>query len=276
VAGLDLEIPAGECFALLGPNGAGKTTTVEILAGFRSRDAGEARVLGADPARGGRRWRARIGVVSQSVGAGLELTVAETLRHFAGYHAHPRDTDELIHAVGLAESADVRVPKLSGGQRRRLDVALGVQGRPELIFLDEPTTGLDPHARRRFWSLIAGLRAEGTTILLTTHYLDEAAQLADRVGVLAAGRLVDLAPPDELGSSLRLATTVRWRDESGRHELATRTPTGTVRRLLADRPTAEIADLEIRRPGLEDVYLALLDMHDGGTNRDELIEEIVA
>src|SRR4051812_30953166 len=194
--GLDLDVRPGECFALLGPNGAGKTTTIEVLEGVRRRDAGEVRVLGQDPATAGRAWRARIGVVSQGEGAGQALSVRETLDHFAAYTSLPRATDELLAAVGLDQQADTRVGRLSGGQRRRLAVALGVQGRPELVFLDEPTTGMDPVARRQFWQLIEGLRAEGATILLTTHYLDEAAQLADRVGVLSEGRLVDVAPPD--------------------------------------------------------------------------------
>src|SRR3954453_12445783 len=207
--GLDLEVRAGECFALLGPNGAGKTTTIEILEGVRRRDAGEVLVLGEDPAGAGREWRARIGVVSQGEGAGQALSVRETLDHFAAYTSTPRATGELLAAVGLQEQADVRVGRLSGGQRRRLAVALGVQGRPELVFLDEPTTGMDPVARRQFWQLLRELRADGTTVLLTTHSLDEAAELADRVGVLTDGRLVEVAPPAELGADLRRVATVR-------------------------------------------------------------------
>jgi ABC-2 type transport system ATP-binding protein len=256
---LALTIAPGECFALLGPNGAGKTTTVEILEGFRHRDAGDVLVLGFDPARGDRRWRSRIGVVGQAVGAPLDLSVTEALNHFAAYHARPRATSDLLDAVGLTEAARTRIPNLSGGQRRRLDVALGIQGRPDLLFLDEPTTGLDPAARRQFWALIHGLRAQGTTILLTTHYLDEAAHLADRVGVIARGRLLDVAPPDALGATLRLAVTVRWTDEGARHEVATQTPTATVRELLASFPSGEVPDLTVYRPSLEDVYLAMLD-----------------
>jgi ABC-2 type transport system ATP-binding protein len=259
VVALDLQIARGECFALLGPNGAGKTTTVEILEGFRRRDAGEVRVLDRDPAQADRAWRARVGVVSQSVGAPLNLSVREAVRHFAAYHARPRPTEELIAAVGLTDQAGTRIPNLSGGQRRRLDVALGVQGGPELLFLDEPTTGLDPAARRQFWTLIEGLQAAGTTILLTTHYLDEAAHLADRVAVIAHGRLLETAPPAELGGSLRLETTVRWREDGTVREERTRTPTETVRALLARHPAGEIPGLAVHHPTLEDVYLAMLD-----------------
>ncbi|WP_238429241.1 ABC transporter ATP-binding protein [Frankia nepalensis] len=255
---LDLTIEAGECFALLGPNGAGKTTTIEILEGFRSRDGGQVRVLGHDPAKANRRWRSRIGVVAQSTGAALDLSVAEAVRHFAAYHAAPRPTDELIEAVGLTGKAGTRIANLSGGQRRRLDVALGVQGHPELLFLDEPTTGLDPQARRQLWELVGQLRAEGTTILLTTHYLDEAAQLADRVGVIAGGRLLQVAPTAEFGGELRGGATVRWRAGALVREVVTRTPTALARQLLAETPDGEIEDLEIRRPTLEDIYLELL------------------
>lgn len=254
--GLDLDVRRGECFALLGPNGAGKTTTIEILEGVRPRDAGEVAVLGEDPAVAGRRWRDRIGVVSQGEGAGPALTVRETLDHFAGYHAVTRPTDELLAAVGLTDSAGVRAERLSGGQRRRLAVALGVQGRPELVFLDEPTTGMDPVARRRFWELIRELRSDGTTILLTTHYLDEAAELADRVGVLADGRLVDVAPPDELGAALRRETTVSWLEAGVRRRVRTEAPAAVLRDLLAVH--TEVPGLTVTRPGLEDVYLRLV------------------
>jgi ABC-2 type transport system ATP-binding protein len=263
VADLDLAIEAGECFALLGPNGAGKTTTVEILEGFRSRDSGDVRVLGHDPAKPDRRWRARIGVVAQTTGAALDISVAEAVRHFAAYHASPRPGDELIEAVGLTDKASTRIADLSGGQRRRLDVALGVQGRPELLFLDEPTTGLDPQGRRQLWELIDALRADGTTILLTTHYLDEAAKLSDRVGVIAHGRLLAVAPTGEFGGDLRDGATVRWRAGGLVHEVATRTPTAVVRDLLAETATGEIDDLEIRRPTLEDIYLELIAAADG-------------
>ncbi|MGY1751682.1 ABC transporter ATP-binding protein [Blastococcus sp. SYSU D01042] len=254
--GLDLDVRRGECFALLGPNGAGKTTTIEILEGVRPREGGLVDVLGADPAVAGRGWRDRIGVVSQGEGAGPALTVRETLDHFAGYHGARRPTDELLAAVGLAESAAVRVERLSGGQRRRLAVALGVQGHPELLFLDEPTTGMDPVARRQFWQLIRDLRADGTTILLTTHYLDEAAELADRVGVISGGRLVDVAPPDELGAALRRESTVSWLEAGARRSVRTEAPAAVLRDLLAAQ--AEVPGLTVTRPGLEDVYLRLV------------------
>ncbi len=258
VDGLDLDVRRGEVFALLGPNGAGKTTTVEILEGVRRRDAGEATVLGRDPAHGDRAWRDRLGVVGQSTGAGNALTVRETVDHFAGYHGTSRDSAELIEAVGLTEAAGTRVARLSGGQRRRLEVALGVQGRPELLFLDEPTTGMDPVARRQFWELVRGLRAGGTTIVLTTHYLDEAAELADRVGVIAEGRLVDVAPPAELGGHLRQVATVRWLEDGVPRAVTTREPAAVLRDLLAAHPAGEVPGLTVTRPGLEDVYLQLV------------------
>jgi ABC-2 type transport system ATP-binding protein len=262
VDGLDLDVSRGEVFALLGPNGAGKTTTIEILEGVRRRDEGEVRVLGADPALAGRAWRARIGVVSQGEGTALELDVREILDHFAAYHAAPRPTAELIEAVGLGAKARTRVGRLSGGQRRRLAVALGVQGRPELVFLDEPTTGMDPVARRQFWELIRGLRADGTTVVLTTHYLDEAAELADRVGVVASGRLIDVAPPDRLGADLRRLATVRWLEDGAVREVRTEAPGGVLRDLLAGSlhggVHGEVPGLTVTRPSLEDVYLELV------------------
>ena len=257
VDGLDLDIRTGEVFALLGPNGAGKTTTVEILEGARRRDGGDVTVLGEDPARAGRAWRARIGVVGQTTADGNALTVRETVDHFAAYHAQPQDTASLLDAVGLTEKARSRVDRLSGGQRRRLEVALGLQGRPELLFLDEPTTGLDPQARRQFWTLIEGLRAAGTTILLTTHYLDEAAHLADRVGVLTGGRLAEVAAPGDIGRELRRAATVRWTEDGATREVVTAEPAALLRDLLAAVPTGEVPDLTVTRPGLEDVYLQL-------------------
>ncbi|MGY1914540.1 ABC transporter ATP-binding protein [Blastococcus sp. SYSU DS0973] len=258
VDGVDLDVRRGEVFALLGPNGAGKTTTVEILAGLRRRDGGSLEVLGKDPAGADRRWRDRVGVVGQSTGAGDALTVGETVGHYAHYHATPHDSAELLDAVGLSGTAGTRVDRLSGGQRRRLEVALGVQGRPELLFLDEPTTGLDPAARRQFWTLIEGLRDRGTTVLLTTHYLDEAAHLADRVGVIAAGRLVEVATPSALGAGLRQEATVRWTEDGAAREVVTTAPAGVLRDLLAATPTGEIPDLTVTRPGLEDVYLRLV------------------
>lgn len=258
VDGIDLEVRRGEVFALLGPNGAGKTTTVEILEGLRRRDGGEVLVLGEDPATAGRSWRDRIGVVGQATGAGDALTVRETLDHYAVYHAEAEGTDELIAAVGLTEAAGTRSARLSGGQRRRLEVALSMQGRPELLFLDEPTTGLHPVARRQFWTVLERLRAGGTTILLTTHYLDEAAHLADRVGVIDAGRLVDVAPPEEMGGELRARSTVRWREGDGFRTVVTTEPSAVLRDLLAARPLAELPDLTVTRPGLEEVYLQLV------------------
>jgi ABC-2 type transport system ATP-binding protein len=258
VDGVDLDIRTGECVALLGPNGAGKTTTVEILAGIRRRDGGTVEVLGTDPATASRAWRSRVGVVTQTTGEGNALTVRETVDHFATYHAQPQETASLLDAVGLAEKAGSRVDRLSGGQRRRLEVALGVQGRPELLFLDEPTTGLDPQARRHFWMLIQGLRDQGTTILLTTHYLDEAAHLADRVGVIAGGRLLEVAAPAALGADLRREATVRWLEDGAPREVVTAEPAALLRDLLAVTPTGEIPDLTVTRPGLEDVYLRLV------------------
>jgi ABC-2 type transport system ATP-binding protein len=257
VAGIDLDIARGEVFALLGPNGAGKTTTVEILEGYRHRDDGEVSVLGEDPHRAGRRWRSRIGIVPQVAKDEAESTVAELVHHFAGYYPDPRDPDEVIESVGLTEKRKARTRKLSGGQRRRLDVALGVVGNPELLFLDEPTTGFDPEARRQFWGLIENLRTGGTTILLTTHYLDEAEQLADRVGVIADGRMVEVGTPDTLGGRGARAARVRWVDADGPQELRTETPTEQVAKLMA-RFDGEVPELEIRRPSLEDIYLELI------------------
>ncbi|QXG75097.1 ABC transporter ATP-binding protein [Modestobacter sp. L9-4] len=262
--GLDLDVRRGECFALLGPNGAGKTTTIELLLGVLPRDGGTVDVLGEDPARAGRAWRSRLGVVSQGEPAGQALTVRETLDHFAHYHSRPRPTGDLLDAVGLTERADVRVGGLSGGQRRRLAVALGVQGDPDLVFLDEPTTGMDPVARRRFWGLVRGLRDAGTTVLLTTHYLDEAAELADRVGVVAGGRLVEVAAPDELGGALRRVATVGWTEDGARRQVRTETPAAVLRDLLAAAPHGEVPGLTVTRPTLEDVYLTLVGATPGG------------
>jgi ABC-2 type transport system ATP-binding protein len=256
VAGLDLEIAQGEVFSLLGPNGAGKTTTVEILEGHRQRTAGEVTVLGEDPGQAGRAWRARIGIVLQTANDAAELSVAETVRHFAKYYPDPRDPDEVIDKVGLTEKAGARVKSLSGGQRRRVDVALGIIGRPELLFLDEPTTGFDPEARRRFWTLLSDLAAEGTTILLTTHYLDEAEALADRVAVIARGRIVAQDTPRNLGGRAAAEATVRWVDERGEHVERTAYPTKLVTELSAGG--RELAGLTVTRPSLEDIYLDLI------------------
>jgi ABC-2 type transport system ATP-binding protein len=258
VDGVDLDVHTGEVFALLGPNGAGKTTTVEILEGYRRRDVGEVAVLGTDPAQGGLDWRARLGIVLQSSVENAELTVAEMVSHFARYYPDPRDPDEVIEAVGLQDKRKARTRALSGGQRRRLDVALGIVGRPELLFLDEPTTGFDPQARRSFWELVRSLRGDGTTILLTTHYLDEAEQLADRVGVIAEGRLIAVDTPERLGGDAAHRATVRWEDAAGPQEQATEEPTRLVGELAA-RYGGEVPGLQVVRPSLEDVYLAMID-----------------
>jgi ABC-2 type transport system ATP-binding protein len=258
VDGIDLDIFPGEIFALLGPNGAGKTTTVEILEGFRRRDAGEVTVLGHDPAARDRAWRARVGIVLQSTGEAGEITVAELVHHFAGFYPAPRDPDEVIEAVGLTEHRGKRAGALSGGQRRRLDVALGIVGHPELLFLDEPTTGFDPQARHAFWELLTSLRAEGTTMLLTTHYLDEAEHLADRVGVIAGGHLLEVNPVDQLGGEERRTPIVRWREDGTLHEERTADPTSTVVALARQFPDG-ITDLEVRRPSLEDIYLSMIE-----------------
>jgi ABC-2 type transport system ATP-binding protein len=259
VDGIDLEIGHGQVFALLGPNGAGKTTTVEILEGYRHRDGGTVAVLGQDPQRGGRAWRARIGIVLQlaSEGEAQDLTVREMVRHFAGFYPRPRDPDEVIELVGLTGKARSRIHKLSGGQIRRLDVALGIVGLPELLFLDEPTTGFDPEARRSFWGLIEALKATGTTILLTTHYLDEAEALADQVAVIADGRIVATGPPATLGGRATATATVRWEDGEGPHTMATDSPTAVVAD-LAQRYGGEVPGLTVARPTLEDVYLDLI------------------
>ncbi|TCP56535.1 ABC-2 type transport system ATP-binding protein [Tamaricihabitans halophyticus] len=256
VRNLDLAVPRGEIFALLGPNGAGKTTTVEILEGHRARDAGTVRVLGEDPARAGYAWRARLGIVLQTATDAAELTVAETVRHFARYYPNPREVDYVLDACGLTEKASARVRRLSGGQRRRLDVALGIIGKPELIFLDEPTTGFDPEARRQFWDLIRLLASDGTTIVLTTHYLEEAETLADRVAVIARGEIVAEGEPDTLGGRATAEATVRWTDANGVHTKQTGTPTALINQLSSG--TEELAELTVSRPTLEDIYLELI------------------
>lgn len=265
--GVDLEIRRGEIFALLGPNGAGKTTTVEILEGFRQRSAGEVRVLGTDPARADDAWRGRIGLVLQSWRDHRRWQVAELLTHFATYYPDPRDPAELLDLVGLTHQARQRVDRLSGGQRRRVDVALGIIGRPELLFLDEPTTGFDPEARRDFHDLIERLaRTEGVTILLTTHDLAEAERLADRIAMLVDGRIRACGTPAELARRAAAQAEVRWTAPDGRprHE-RTADPSGLVWEL--HRETAgPIADLEVRRPTLEDTYLHMV--HRQGTDTD--------
>ncbi|WP_375389407.1 ABC transporter ATP-binding protein [uncultured Amnibacterium sp.] len=255
--GVTFEIERGETFALLGPNGAGKSTTIEILEGYRRRSGGTARVLGVDPGTAGVDWKARLGIVLQGGAEPGTAKVREQLAHFASFFPRPRDVDETLASVGLTEAAQSRVRALSGGQRRRLDVALGIIGRPEVLFLDEPTTGFDPEARRQFWGLIRELKAAGTTILLTTHYLDEAAALSDRAAVIAGGHLVDLAPIDEIGPADARIPLVSWRDADGLHEVRTTEPATLVARLVAAED-GEPRDVEIRRPSLEDVYLRLI------------------
>lgn len=269
VDGLDLEVARGEIVAVLGPNGAGKTTTVEILEGFRTRDAGEVSVLGQDPGTAGRDWRARIGVVLQSSSDLDEATVTELVHHWAGFYPDPRDPEQVIDAVGLREKATARAGALSGGQRRRLDVALGIVGRPELLFLDEPTTGFDPEARRAFWDLIAGLRHDGTSILLTTHYLDEAEQLADRAVVVSNGRVVAAGAPADLGGRSARQAMVRWVEDGERREIRTDAPTSVVAELAAR--FTEIPGLQVLRPTLEDVYLALIDDDAAETRAKEAV-----
>lgn len=261
VTGLDLDVRTGEVFALLGPNGAGKTTTVEILEGFRTRDGGDVRVLGQDPGSAGPAWRDRVGVVLQS-STGLDLlTPREALRSTARAYRRPRDVDEVIDAVGLTEKANARVSGLSGGQRRRVDVALGIVGRPDVLFLDEPTTGFDPQARRDFWELIKSLAGEGTTIVLTTHYLDEAEHLADRVAVIAAGRLLDVASPAELGGRSARDAVVTWTQDGREHSESTNEPTSFVVALADRLGLPEIPGLTVTRPTLEDTYLAMIAPH---------------
>ncbi|MDX2376800.1 ABC transporter ATP-binding protein [Microbacterium sp. LRZ72] len=254
---VSFDIERGETFALLGPNGAGKSTTVEILEGYRRRSGGEVSVLGVDPARGGRDWKARLGIVLQSAGQAGEYTVREQLRQFAGYYPGARDVDEVIAAVGLEAQASTRIAKLSGGQHRRVDVALGIIGSPELLFLDEPTTGFDPHARREFWGLIRGLKHDGVTILLTTHYLDEAAQLADRVAVITDGGLKAIGPVATFGGEDARIPVVRWFEGGEMREVRDARPAQVVRE-ITDRLGAEPEALEVRRPSLEDIYLDLV------------------
>jgi ABC-2 type transport system ATP-binding protein len=262
--GIGFEIDEGEVFGLLGPNGAGKTTTVEILEGYRRRDGGEISVLGYDPAKSDRAFRERIGVVLQQSQLWPALTVAETHRMFAGYYAQPRNVDEVINLVGLEQKRDARVKTLSGGQKRRLDLGVALVGDPDLVFLDEPTTGFDPAARRAAWDMVRSLRSLGKTILLTTHYLDEAEQLADRVAVLLDGRIVREGTPAQLTGGTN-ETEVRYRQNGREFVLRTTEPT----RLLHELTTRALADgvelegLEVRRPTLEDVYLMITSGEDG-------------
>jgi ABC-2 type transport system ATP-binding protein len=260
VRGISFEIAVGEVFGLLGPNGAGKTTTVEILEGYRARDAGEVEVLGYDPADAPRELRERIGVVLQQSQLWSSLTVAEIHRMFAGYYAQPRDIGEVIDLVGLAEKRDARVRTLSGGQKRRLDLGVALVGDPELIFLDEPTTGFDPAARRQAWEMIRSLRSLGKTVLLTTHYLDEAEQLADRVAVLREGTIVREGTPAELTGGAR-ETEIRFRRDGREVVISTPEPTRVLHELTEEALAAggELEGLEVRRPTLEEVYLLLTE-----------------
>jgi ABC-2 type transport system ATP-binding protein len=260
VDGIDLTISQGEIFALLGPNGAGKTTTVEILEGFRKADSGSISVLGFDPSQRGvksRQWRDRIGIVLQSTADAGDLTVKETLTHFAKYYSTPRDVEEVISSIGLDEKRDALIRTLSGGQRRRLDVGLGIIGSPELLFLDEPTTGFDPEARRAFWALIESLRKGGTTIVLTTHYLDEAEALADRVAVIAKGKILEVSTPTQLGGRASAKARVQWKADGVIREEITDNPTDVVRKLSAQFP-GEVPELQVLRPSLEDIYLSMI------------------
>jgi ABC-2 type transport system ATP-binding protein len=278
VKGIDLEVSAGEIFAFIGPNGAGKTTTVEILEGYRDRNGGEVRVLGVDPTSPSRSWRERIGIVLQECRLTPELTVTEALEQYAGYYSAARDVGETVRLVGLGGKAETRTSNLSGGQQRRLDVALALVGDPELLFLDEPTTGFDPAARRSAWEVIASLRELGKTIFLTTHYMEEAQALADRVAILASGRIVAEGPPDQLGDREERATMVTFRLPPGtaaeelpssvREEaridglevsLQLEDPVPALRDLTAWAADRRIGlpGLEVRRPSLEDIYLEL-------------------
>jgi ABC-2 type transport system ATP-binding protein len=278
VRGIDLEVARGEIFALLGPNGAGKTTTLEIFEGFRKRSGGEAHVLGVDPEHGDRAWRERFGIVLHDSQPEPELTVRECLALYAGYYTNPRPIDDTLAKVGLADLTDRRCDHLSGGQRRRLDVALALIGDPELLFLDEPTTGFDPAARRAMWDLVHGLRTSGTTIVLTTHYMEEAERLADRIAVINDGQIVAEGTPDSLGPrnlmtaeiSFTVPTGVRLEqlparigvtgiDENGRAQVRCERPVSAMFSLTrwALEHDHQLADLELRRPTLEDVYLHL-------------------
>jgi ABC-2 type transport system ATP-binding protein len=276
VRGIDLEVAEGEVFAMLGPNGAGKTTTVEIMEGHRRRDKGTVTVLGHDPARGERRLRERIGIVLQSTGISPYLTVAETIEMYRGYYPSPRQTDEVLALVGLTEKRNDRVRRLSGGQQRRLDVGIGLAGDPDLLFLDEPTTGFDPAARRGAWDMVKGLKDLGKTIFLTTHYMDEAQALADRVAIVTGGRIIAEGPPGELAGRDARVTIVRFRlparapalplklrrtatSSAAGHEIRTEDPTSVLHELTgwAIQKKVPLEGLEIHRPSLEDVYLEL-------------------
>jgi ABC-2 type transport system ATP-binding protein len=259
VQGIDLEVQAGEVFAFLGPNGAGKTTTVEILEGYRHRSGGEVTVLGQDPEHADREWRERIGIVLQSSRLDPYLTVRESLELYAGYYRAPRPVDEVIELVGLAGKAEERARKLSGGQQRRLDVGMALIGDPELLFLDEPTTGFDPSARRQAWDVIAGLRDLGKTVFLTTHYMDEAQRLADRVTIISRGQIVARGTPEDLGDRESQPTKIAYRLDGEEIAVETTTPVKTLHELTGQalERGLDLEGLEVTRPSLEDVYLEL-------------------
>jgi ABC-2 type transport system ATP-binding protein len=284
VRGIDLEVARGEVFAFLGPNGAGKTTTVEILEGYRERTEGEVRVLGIDPQQADRDWRNRVGFVLQESRLVPELTPREAVEQYAGYYASPRGVDETVNLVGLSEKAETRTARLSGGQQRRLDVALALIGDPELLFLDEPTTGFDPSARRQAWDVIADLSRLGKTVFLTTHYMDEAQALADRVAIISAGRIVASGQPEDLGGDRDQRTEISFRLPAGVAAAELPDSVRTLARidaaavsLSADDPVpvlreltvwaserhVGLPDLQVRRPTLEDVYLELTEQTDG-------------
>jgi ABC-2 type transport system ATP-binding protein len=259
VRGIDFEVMAGEVFAFLGPNGAGKTTTVEILEGYRDRTGGEVSVLGEDPQSAGRGWRERIGIVLQEGRLDPYLTVRESLGLYAGYFRSPRPIDEVIALVGLEGKAEERARKLSGGQQRRLDVGMALIGDPELLFLDEPTTGFDPSARRQFWDVIAGLRDLGKTVFLTTHYMEEAQRLADRVTIISAGEIVARGTPEDLGDRENQAATIHYRADGREVTVETKTLVKTLHELTGEALARgeDLEGLEVTRPSLEDVYLEL-------------------
>jgi ABC-2 type transport system ATP-binding protein len=279
LSGVTFTANAGEVLALLGPNGAGKTTTIEILEGFRMRSAGDVRVLDTDPARGDESWRARLGVVLQSWRDHGKWRVRELLQHIGSYYVayatpavrRPWDVDELIDAVGLTEHARKKISQLSGGQRRRLDVAIGIVGRPELLFLDEPTAGFDPEARREFHDLVHRLSdVDATTILLTTHDLDEAEKLADRILILAGGAIIADGSADQLSRRMSTEAEVRWSLDGDRFVHSTKDATTFVRQLFADHG-AEVGDLEVRRASLEDTYMALVHQFETGSAADTAV-----
>jgi ABC-2 type transport system ATP-binding protein len=276
--GVDLDVRRGEIFAFLGPNGAGKTTAISILEGYLDRDAGTATVLGEDPATAGREWRGRVGFVLQECRMESLLTVRETLAMYAGYYRRPRSVEDTIALVGLGDKADERAGRLSGGQQRRLDVAVALVGDAELLFLDEPTTGFDPSARRAAWAVIEGLRDLGKTVMLTTHYMDEAQALADRVAVITAGEIIATGTPDDLGgrsradslisfelpaaaaAAVRDAVAGQWTQANGRLALRSGDPTRSLHELTAWALAHDVplGGLEVTRPSLEDVYLELI------------------